>query len=175
MDVLQYWTPQLDWARFDQGPIGDELWNQFKQLVLLCHAYSYWQDAAREQRMTRPSRPYYPESAYMRRKRQQEWKGQIDRCEGHMYRAAYLAAEKTAAMSYLVKNDRTRPDWNLWLALWLALAYQSNHERARCKAAAFEEFSAEAELQGTAEEIAVHWLVRAGYSDTRILNPHPWG
>jgi hypothetical protein len=92
-----------------------------------------------------------------------------------MHRAAYLAAEKMVEMSYLVTNDRTKPDWNLWLALWLALAYQPNHERTRCKAAAFNEFSAETDLQGSAEEIAVRWLTRSGYSDAHILNPHPYG
>jgi hypothetical protein len=174
MDVLEYWRPHIDWSRFDQGAIPDEIWERFKELVQLCHAYHYWQEATRAQRAARPPRPLYEESAYKRRKRQQEWKRQIDQCEGHMYRAAYLAAEKMAEMSYLVTNDRANPAWTLWLALWLALAYQPNHERARCNAAAFGEFRVEAELHGSAEEIAAGWLKKAGYSDAGI-NPHPYG
>ena len=92
-----------------------------------------------------------------------------------MYRAAYLAASKMDEMSFLVTNDRTRPDWNLWLALWLALGYQPNHEKARCKAAAFDEFLSDEELQGSAEQIAIGWLTRAGYSNPCIKNPHPYG
>ena len=111
MDVLQYWCPHIDWSRFDQGAIPEEMWQRFKQLVQLCHAYRYWEEATRAQRAT-PPRPFYEESAYKRRKRQQEWKGQIDRCKGHMYRAAYLAADKMAEMSHLVTNDRANPAWN---------------------------------------------------------------
>jgi hypothetical protein len=125
----------------------------------------------RGQRASRQPRPAYKESAYQRSKRQKEWKRNIERCEGHMHRAAYLAANKMAEKSHLVTNDRTNPAWNLWLALWLALAYQPYHDRALCNAAAFEGFIVDTELQqASAEDAAVRWLNKAGYTDAFVLD-----
>jgi hypothetical protein len=167
MDVLEYWVPDIDWAQFHAGPVSAEMWTRFKQLVQLCHAYRYWQGVARQQRREPLSRPLYPESKYMRNKRRHEHRRNIERSEGHMYRAAYLAAEKMAEMSFLIsKDDEGKPDWNLWWSLRLALAYQPSHERARCNAAAFEEFTADQELRnGDPLMIANRWLERAGYTD----------
>jgi hypothetical protein len=41
MDVLEYWTPAVDWGQFHQGPLSDRMWSAFKNLVLLCHAAEY--------------------------------------------------------------------------------------------------------------------------------------
>jgi hypothetical protein len=40
--------------------------------------------------------------------RRNEWKGEINRAEGHMHRAAYLAAERISGMSYLLTNEHVR-------------------------------------------------------------------
>ncbi len=62
MDVLEYWMPEIDWAKFHAGPVSAEMWTRFKQLVQLCHAYRYWKEAVREQQRTPFGRSYYPES-----------------------------------------------------------------------------------------------------------------
>ncbi len=117
--------------------------------------------------MTRPGPSIYgKESKYQRDKRRHEWKRKIECAEGHMYRAAYLAAERIATMSYLLNDDsKNTPDWNLYWALRLAVRHQPNHTRARCKAAAFETFKANAELEGDPLEMASRWLRQAGYTE----------
>jgi hypothetical protein len=106
------------------------------------------------------------ESKYQRNKHRSEWKREIERAEGHMHRAAFLAAEKIAGMSYLVSTgDEGKPDWKMYWALRLAVRYQPNHTQARCKVAAFKAFDADAELQGDPMEIARRWSQAAGYSD----------
>jgi hypothetical protein len=83
-----------------------------------------------------------------------------------MHRAAFLAAETIAGMSYLLtKEDEGKPDWNMYWALCVAVRHQPNHTQARCKAAAFETFDADTELKGDPVEIARRWLLAAGFSD----------
>jgi hypothetical protein len=167
MDVLEYWHPNIGWAGFKQGPVSERMWGYFCQLVQLCHAHEHWQKAVQEIRFA-PPRPsiYGPESKYQRNKRRNEWKRDIERAEGHMHRAAFLAAEKIAGMSYLItKDDEGKPDWNMYWALRLAVQHQPKHTQARCKIAAFEAFNADAELKGDPMEIARRWSQAAGYSD----------
>jgi hypothetical protein len=164
MDVLEYWRPNIDWSGFKQGPVSAQMWQRFQNLVQLCHAYRHWQLAAQENRRTPNQRPLYQESAYKRRKHRHEWQGAIDSCEGHMYRAAYLASDQMAAMSFLIsESDAGKPDWVLWVALRLALRDQPNHERARCNAAAFAAFDAEVVLNETPDRLAIRWLDEGGY------------
>jgi hypothetical protein len=93
-------------------------------------------------RLTPPRASVYgPESKYQRNKRRNEWKGEINRAEGHMHWAAYLAAETMSGMSYLLTDDdKGKPDWNMYWALRIAVQHQPNHAQARCKVAAFEAF-----------------------------------
>jgi hypothetical protein len=155
MDVLKYWTPGIDWAQFEAGPISDNMWAIFRQFVELCHAYHYWRKAMRNQVMVD-----LPESKDSRKKRQREWRAKIDRCETRMKRAAFLADEKISEMSWLIgEEDKGKPDWILWRSLRLASAYPAD-------ATAFEEFDANQELQSNDPlKIANHWLVKAGYGE----------
>ena len=167
MDVLEYWHPSVSWTGFKQGAVSERMWSHFCQLVQLCHAHGHWQKVTQNIRLT-PPRPsvYGPESKYQRNKRRNEWKGEINRAEGHMHRAAYLAAERISAMSYLLTNDdEGKPDWNMYWALRLAVRHQPNHAQARCKVAAFEAFEADAELQGDPLDIARRWSAAVGYND----------
>ena len=84
MDVLEYWSPTLDWSGFKQGALGDRAWSLFRQIVELSHAHVHWAEAMREIRVTRPPRPIYPnESKYQRKKRQDEWKRDVQRRGPH--------------------------------------------------------------------------------------------
>lgn len=172
MDVLKYWRPSIDWSQFQQGSVSDQTWSHFCDVVQLCHAHGHWKEIAGEIRKTPPGRPIYgTESTYQRNKRRHEWKREIERAEGHMHRAGFLAAEKMAAMSYLLTpDDEGTPNWNLYGALRLAVRHHPHHETGRFKAAAFQSFDADSELQGEIKEIAVRWLRQAGYNDAVISN-----
>lgn len=167
MDVLEYWSPDIDWSRFSQGSVSDQMWRSFKDLVLLCHCVEHWRETRRSLRLTRAPQPFYtPETSYARRKRQDEWKRPIRDSENHMHRAAYLAEEKVAEMSYLIKaTDKGEPDWNLWWAAALSIARSLGHEGARYKSVAFDAFDAAELVDAEPEAVARRWLASAGYSD----------
>jgi hypothetical protein len=164
MDVLEYWRPGIDWARFDQGAISDAMWGHFRNVVMLCHAYEHWKANANETRLT-PPRSYVgmPEGKREQKKRRDEWKRNIDVKEGHMHRAAFLASEQIALMSYLLTNDdKDTADGKLYFALRLAVAHHLPHDQARYRAAAFTAFSTDQEIQGDPPDIALRWLRQAG-------------
>jgi hypothetical protein len=146
MDVLEYWSPAIDWSHFAQGAVSDPMWRSFKDLILLCHCVEHWRETRRSLRLTRPPQPFYtPETRYARKKRQDEWKRPIMDCETHMHRAAYLADEKIAGMSYLITPaDEGKPDWKLWFAAALSIGRSLGHDHARYKSIAFDTFTPEA-------------------------------
>ncbi len=166
MDVLAYWTPQIDWTRFRQGGLADAFWQRFKQLVMLCHAYKHWDDASNEAARTRPPKPFYPESRYGRSKRLAEHARGVEEIRDHKYRAAYLACDKIAELSKLFEVGTILspqgPEWRCYLALHFAVEPLPQHERSHCRAAAFENFDADAELVGEPLEIARRWRHAAG-------------
>jgi hypothetical protein len=168
MDVLQHWSPIIDQAAFRQGPISDEVWRCFKQVVQLCHAFRHWEQDAHNKRLSPPRMYSVPaESKRQFKKRQDEWKEDIRRSENHRNRAQFLADDTVARLSYLGTNARANEapedelvrtaDWKLWFALRVAV-------RAHPRACAFEAFDADKELEATGDEIAVRWLRQAGYS-----------
>jgi len=160
MDVLQYWRPTISWSGFRQGVLPDAIWSAFKDLVQLCHAHRHWQAEARKIRYQGPPRSYSPqETKNMLTKRRRQWEGEISKAEGHMYRAAYLAAEKISAISYLLTAaDEGTPGSKLYVSLAIAVGHQPNHDRARCGVAAFDSFDADSELAGDPAEIVQRWL-----------------
>jgi hypothetical protein len=167
MDVLAYWSPTIDWSRFTQGHISDPMWRSFKDLVQLCHCAEHWRELARSQRFnTRPPTPIHKESPYMRRKRRDEWERPIREMESHFHRAAHLADEKVAEMSYLISAaDEGKPDWKLWWAVSLSIDRSFGHTGARYKTVALDEFDAAAELTDVnPSHITGRLLARAGYS-----------
>jgi hypothetical protein len=164
MDVLEYWRPGLDWGRFDQGQLSQRMWDHFRNVVMFCHAYGHWKAVASETRLT-PPRSYFgmPEGKSEQKKRRDEWKRTIDVKDGYMHRAAFLASEQIALMSYLLtSDDKDTADAKLYLALRLAVAHQLPHDQARYRAAAFVAFSADQELQVDPPDIALSWLRQAG-------------
>jgi hypothetical protein len=165
MDVLEYWNPNIDWSKFDQGSITDDIWKHFKELVQLCHAFRHWEEATTDIRLSPPRQwEWPPESARQFKKRQDQWKAEVRRREGHMNRAGFLADQQIAEMSYLVsKDDEGTSAWKMYFALRVAVA-EAPH--LRCKAAAFEGFNANGELDGEVAEIALRWLIQGGYGPT---------
>lgn len=108
MDVLRHWQPNIDWAQFQQADISDSAWQIFTAVVQLSHAREYWREAADRAVREPVYRPTHSESAYMNRKRRREKELRIEMLKGHMHRAAYLASEEVAKMSYLpsvAEND----------------------------------------------------------------------
>ncbi|MET4297155.1 hypothetical protein ABIB06_007930 [Bradyrhizobium sp. LB8.2] len=164
MDVFEFWRPYIDWTRFDQGPISDAMWNHFRNVVMLCHTCEHWKAAANATRLA-PPRSYVgmPESIGDQKRRKNEWKRSIEVQDGHMHRAAFLASEQIALMSYLLTDaDKDTPNWKLYFALRGAVAHQLPHDQARYRAAAFTSFRAEQELEGEATDIALRWLRQSG-------------
>lgn len=164
MDVLEYWRPSIDWSRFDQGAISDAMWGHLRNVVMLCHACEHWKSVAYETRLT-PPRSYVgiPESKREQKKRRDEWNRNIDVKDGHMHRAAFLASEQIALMSYLLTDDdKDKADGKLYFALGFAVAHQLPHDQARYRAAAFTAFRANQELQDDPPDIALRWLRQAG-------------
>ena len=164
MDVLEYWRPGIDWARFHQGQLSEQMWSHFRNVIMLCHACEHWKAVTYEIRLA-PPRSYVgmPEGKREQKKRRDEWKRNIEVKDGHMHRAAFLASEQIALMSYLLtKDDTDTVDGKLYFALRFAVAHQLPHDQARYRAAAFTEFNADQELQGDPPDIALRWLRQAG-------------
>lgn len=164
MDVLKYYTPQIDWERIQQGPLSDDVWSAFRDALQLCHAYKHWKDVARETRRSRPGpSSLYSESTYQRRKRRREWELQIKQDESHMYRAAFLAAEKLWAIAHMMEGRKDTPDWHFSLALMKAVGAETmtntltGHERANFDVLAFDEFNANAEVSSDPDAMASRW------------------
>jgi hypothetical protein len=162
MDVLEHWQPQIDWTLFEQGCISPDVWDSFRKLILLCHAFKYWNNAARS---FRPSRPYFEESTYGRRKRKAADELQRKQLIGHKYRAAFLAAGMIYKIADLVQAREGTADWTLSLALFNSVSEiidtLQGHERADFSVLAFEQFDVTTEINGGPSEIAKVWKDRA--------------
>lgn len=171
MDVLEYWRPKIDWTRFDQGAVSDQMWSPFGQLVQLCHCVEHWRENHRSLSLSRPPAPYYtPESRHYRKKRLDEWKRPIQAAENHMHRAAHLADDKVAEMSYLIApTDQGKPDWNLYLASALSIGRSLGHLRARYRSVAFDQFDAAELSEPDPSRTASRWLERAGLTDQQPM------
>jgi hypothetical protein len=154
MDVLEYWSPDIDWNRFTRGPLSSPMWSQFKQLAQLCHAHQHWSEEVRRIRLSPPRRSDVGEENIERRRAQ--WQHEVERAEGHMHRAATLAAEKMSGMRRLVQGGT--PERKLFDALSLATDLLGYHANARCWAAAFDSFDGTEELADDAQVIADRWL-----------------
>ncbi len=169
MDVLAYYTPRIDWERFQRGPISDDVWSAFRDVLLLCHAYRHWKAVVTETRRSGPPPPpLYAESTYLRRKRRREWNLQIEQEETHMYRAAFLAAQKLWAIAGIVQGRKDMPDWHFSLALMKGVGEaitntSTGHERANFDVLAFDEFDANAEVSSDPDAMASRWREAAGY------------
>jgi hypothetical protein len=124
----------------------------------------------REAQRIRPSIPLYKETAYQRRKSRDEWKRNIERHEGHMYRAAFLAAEKWWSIHALVSERENTADWHLGRALLLIapdlLQTMTGHQRADFGRLSFLEFDGARDAIGDAESIVRAWASLPKASDT---------
>lgn len=170
MDVLKHYSPPIDWQAFQRGALSEDVWAEFKDLVLLCHAFKYWQDAAGQRRRERRPVPLYAESDYMRRKGRREWQGGLKKLEGHQMRAAYLADGKLSAIANLGSQRKGTADWNFSLALATAVGTEvllnpTAYERAPFHVLAFDRFIAADEVQGEPTQMADEWRRRAGMNN----------
>ena len=158
MDVLEYWMPDIDWSRFTSGPISPRMWSAFKDFVQLSHAQIHWAKVVQQIRLSPPGpSPFGNETKHQRKNRHHEWKRKIERAEKPMNRAAFLADQKLAEMSYLISNeDEGKPDHKLYFALRMVIPFQVS---AKWETVAFISFDGESEMDGEPSEIATRWLV----------------
>jgi hypothetical protein len=169
LDVLAYWTPQIEWERFDCGAISVDVWERFRRTVLLCHAIKHWETAIHSKRLEPPRHySFPPEDRVEFRKRQNAWQSEIRDLEGHRNRAAFLASDEVAHISYAGTNASAKddasaaaakgtPDWKLWISAKIAVS-------GRPTSLAFEAFDADRELAGEPNETAKRWLKQVGYA-----------
>jgi hypothetical protein len=171
MDVLEHWTPTINWGGFAQSGMSDRMWKAFKDLVQLCHCFEHWREAHRALSLTRAPAPYYkPETRHAKQKRIDEWKRPIREAEGHMHRAAHLADEKVAEISYLVNPpDEGTPDWKIYWAAALSIGRSLGHQRARYKCLAIDSFDAAQLAESNPRDIAQRWLTAAGYTEAQPM------
>ena len=163
-DVLSRWSPVIDWGRFEQRAISDEMWRYFKQLVQLCHAFRHWEEEIQNKKASPPRHfEFPPENEREYKNRRNQWNTDIRQNETYMHRAGHLAADTLARMSYLIKpNDEGKPDWKLYFALRALRGAVVGPPQPRWGAAAFEAFDANRELEGKFDEIAERWLRQVG-------------
>jgi hypothetical protein len=164
MNAPASWSPSIDWNRFAQGTVSNPMWYAFTDLVKLCHYVEHWHEAARSLRMTRPSKPLYPENIHVRKQRVVEWRQGIADCEDRMHRAAHLADDKVREMSHMAPTDEGDPDWKLCAAAALSMAISLGRARTRYKSLALDAFDAAQLTSSDPIAIASLWLERAGYT-----------
>jgi hypothetical protein len=166
MDVLEHWEPDINWDHFDQGDLHARFWKPFTELVMLCHSFKHWDEAAKMARRQRPSAPLYPDTRYGKEKRRKEHKDEIKGHEDHQYGAAYLAAEKLGEMYSLFARGspftRERLEWKCYVALECAIESRPYHKRGHYRAGAFETFNSRSELVGDPFLIAQRWRAAVG-------------
>lgn len=157
MTIFEYSMPNVDWSRFTPGPISTRMWSTFKDFVQLSHAQIHWAKVVQQIRLSPPGpSPFGNETKYQRKKRHDEWKRKIERAEKPMNRAAFLANQKLAEMSYLISNqDEGKPDYKLHFALRMIVPSQ---EIGKWETVAFTSFDGETEMDGEPSEIAARWL-----------------
>ena len=163
MDVLEYYLPRVDWDQFSQGPLSDDVWAEFQDLILLCHSHKHWEMAVREARREGPGRSMYKEIPYTLRKRRREWVLSIEHSNNHKYRAAFLAAGKICRIASMVQERQGSPDWQFSLALALAVGRHvilndiTGHETAEFGVLAFTAFDGDTEIGNSPENMSEAW------------------
>jgi hypothetical protein len=160
MDILEFWQPAIDWDRFKQGPVSDEAWDCFKQVVIWCHVFRHWTEDEDAKRRSPPRRLIFPEeSAQDFKNRQAQWGRDIEQSVTYQHRAMHLAKGEVAKPSFLdtvAKGTPDTVDGKLYFAL---KAVMLNGNPSAC---AFEIFDAEQELQDKPEAVVSHWLKEKG-------------
>lgn len=152
MDVLEYWKPEIDWIAFKQGTISDAIWESFRELVQLCHAFRYWQQSEKSLRGVPRSR----DKLIM-----QDNRKMLENATNNKLRAAYLASDRMAKISNELSS---KLDGSLYMRLRIAVDYRQPYERRLWDVLAFDSFDAEQELRKPAEEVVDSWILAAGHS-----------
>jgi hypothetical protein len=162
MNAPTSWSPSIDWNRFAQGTVSNPMWHAFTDLVQLCHCVEHWREAARSLRMTRPTKPLYPESIHMRKQRVDEWRQGITDGVDRMHRAAHLADDKVREMFRIAPTDEGNPDWKLCAATALSMVISLGRAQTRYKSLALDAFYAALLTNSDPRVIASFWLENAG-------------
>ena len=168
LDILEFWEPEIEWARFKQGSVSDAVWNRLRRVVILCHAFRHWDQDAGAKRSSPPRHLIFPEESSQDFKgRQAQWKRDIEQSETYKHRAKHLASDEVAKLAFLGTNaegTKGTPDWKLWYASRLMVA-------ANPAAGAFDSFDADKELKDEVDVIASRWLKEKGRDNARPFSP----
>jgi hypothetical protein len=166
--VLKFYTPDIDWSGFHQVNISDDVWADFRDVVLLCHAYVHWKHILSENERFKPAAPLCMESKYMRRKRLDALRREIRSNKNHFNRTAFLAGEKLWSMVAMTSTREDSPDRYLSWALMKAVGAKhilnrmTGHERADFDVLAFETFNGN-DVSADIDALSTRWPASAGY------------
>ena len=97
-DILHKWRPPLDWTKFSQGSISDDVWKIFCEFVELCHAVAHFKAEADDDRKSM-------RIIGLSRREREDYRRSADREEGNSFRARFLAAERAFSMLAASKNE----------------------------------------------------------------------
>ena len=162
MDVLRYWSPDLDLSGFSKGEISEKVWEEFIRFIHLCHAFKHWQRLPLHRAVDTVGRK---QSVHEKREAKNEATRINQMNENHKLRAAFLAAEKIHDIDELVGDHLNSNDHLLVGALFEAFPNirdgMGGHEHADFSICAFDSFDAHSEIQGEPSEIATRWKDRS--------------
>ncbi len=105
----------IDWTEFSQGPVSDDMWSAFKQLVFWSHEYSKHKNAAHEDR--RNARVRDPSSARSARRIERQWEASA-RTNDDKWHEAEFEAHRVLNRIAKIGNDSgpENPDWRFSIA-----------------------------------------------------------
>jgi hypothetical protein len=162
MDFLNQ-TPSIKWDGFHQGPLSDDVWAAFRQVVTFARSYKYWKNRLTESRRS-PPRDFVgvPNTSHSRRKHKNEWQSQIKQEDTNMHASAFQAARSFWNIVAIVQNREDTPDLYFSQALMIAVGDEIHdtmrgHERAEVGALAFDSFDAAQEISSDRKAMAARW------------------
>jgi hypothetical protein len=166
MDFLKN-IPPINWDGFHQGPLSDDVWAAFRQVVTFANSYKYWKTRLGESR-----RPYPGESdsPYKRRKRKHEWQSQFRQEDTNMHASAHQEARFLHDIFGMVQARQNSADLYFAQALLKTVGPEvfdtmRGHERANMGALAFEAFDGKQEISDDPSTTAARWRQQNGVNE----------
>lgn len=162
MDVLKFYMPDIDWTQFDRGDLTTDIWDKFRDVILLCHAAVHWERQLKAIRSTRiQSLPQNTTDGSNGHGMEQPDDCAIHEVEMHMRRANFLATEKILEMA---KDAPRKYDGSasakLFVALKASVGILADDGSAQCVSVCFTKFDARQELAGEPVAIVKRWQER---------------
>jgi hypothetical protein len=146
----------IDWANFSQGPVSDDMWQAFKELVYQSHIYEDHKAAAREaRRMALVRDPSSPQNA---KRAKRDWEASALSHDNKWHRAEFLAQDVLRRIAKIGSDSGLdSPDWRFSIAIINAVG--SLFEQTKCdfSVTALRSMDVESFLETPLDQIKEHW------------------